>query len=107
MPRLEILVGAALILVSLIYRFTASGSASFTVWIPAILGGLIAALGWWAGQGGGALALGGVRVVAVVGAAACVFRLVKGGFDLAAPGQQAQAITAVLCLYVLVRSWRA
>lgn len=105
MPRLDILVGLSLILVSVVYRLIGGGT-SFTVWIPAILGALIVAFGWWLGNGGGAGALWGVRVVAVVGAVACIVRLVKGGFDLSAYGQQAQAITAVLCLYLLVRSWR-
>lgn len=106
MPRLEILVGLALVLVSIVYRFI-TGSTSFTLWIPAVIGVLLAALGWWAGQGGGNAATWGVRLVAAAGAIACIVRLVKGGFDLSAYAQQSQAITAVLCLYVVVRSLKS
>jgi hypothetical protein len=105
MPRFTILIGLALVVVSVVFVLITK-TASVTAWIPAMLGGLLALLGWWAGRGGGGLALGGIRVVALIGFGVTVWRLWKGGFDLTSHVQQAQAITAALCLVVLLRSLR-
>lgn len=103
MPRLEYLIGAALVLVSLAYRLI-TGTTSFTVWIPAIIGVVLALAGLWAASGGGTAALWAVRLVAAAGAGACLVRLLKSGFDVSSYAGQSQAITAVLCTYMLVRS---
>lgn len=104
MPRLEFVIGAALVLVSVAYRFI-TATTSFTVWIPAVIGGVLALAGLWAASGGGTPALWAVRIVAAAGAGACLVRLVKSSFDVASYSGQSQAITAVLCAYMLVRSF--
>ena len=103
MAQFSLLIGLALCAVSVAFAFI-TGNVSFTVWIPAILGVLIALFSGGAGRGQ-ASSLWGIRAVAAVGLAACVLQLVKGGFNLASHAQQAQAITAALCLLTLLRSF--
>jgi hypothetical protein len=103
MSRFAIRTGLALVVVSVAYAIL-SGTKSVTVWIPALLGILIALLGWLEARGG-PFAVGGMRIVAVAGLAGCVFQLWKGGFNLVnSHAQQAQAVTAALCALLLVRS---
>jgi uncharacterized membrane protein len=103
MARFSVLIGLVLIVVSVAFAIL-TGTASFTVWIPAILGVVIALLGWSMAKGN-AGNVWGIRVVAAIGLVACAIQLVKHGFNLASHGQQAQLITAALCLLVIMRSF--
>ena len=97
MPRVVSLLALALIVVGTIYPLT-TGTTSPTAWIPAMLGGAVLLLVLW----GRAPARALVILVALAGLGASIWRLVKGGFDLGAAPQQAQALTALLCLGLLV-----
>lgn len=103
MLRFSILIGLALVAVSVVFAVL-TGTTSVTAWIPAMLGAVIMLLAWWATTGAYGIAIGGIRLVALAGLAVTVWRLWKGGFDLASHVQQAQAITAALCLILLWRS---
>jgi hypothetical protein len=103
MSRFAIRIGLALVVVSIVFAIL-TGPKHVTVWIPALLGILIALLGWLLARDG-PFAVGGMRLVALAGLAACLLQLWKGGFDVVGShAQQAQAITAALCLLLLVRT---
>jgi hypothetical protein len=97
MPGLVTILALGLVAVGVGYPLL-TGTTSVTAWIPAMLGGAILAARF---LGGGRTAQVATVVVAAVGLVACAIRLAKGGFDLAAPAQQAQALTAVLCVAIL------
>lgn len=101
MPGLVTILALGLVAVGVGYPLL-TGTSSITAWIPAMLGAAILAVRLAAGAGGGRGVQTATAVVAGVGLVACAIRLVKGGFDLSSSAQQAQALTAALCLAILV-----
>lgn len=99
--------GLLLIAVS-VYSYVQEGGKSLTIWIPAALGALIAFRAWWARQSATHLkfALWSIRLIALLGVGASVWRLSKVGFALDTLAEQAQAATAVLCLAALFATFR-
>jgi hypothetical protein len=102
MSRFMILSGFALIAVSVAFAFI-TGNPTFTLWIPAILGVLVALFGWRLSKGQ-PFSLAIIRFVAALGLTACVLQLFRGGFNLTSHAKQAQLITAALCALILARS---
>ncbi len=96
MPRVVSFLALALIAVGAIYPLT-TGTTSVTAWIPAMLGAAVLLLVLW----GRAPARALIVLLALAGLGASIWRLVKGGFDLSAGSQQAQALTTLLCLGLL------
>jgi hypothetical protein len=100
--RFAVLIGLALVAVSVTF-VALSGAKSFTQWIPAVLG--VAVLLFAAPVAkGGVVPLWGIRLIALIGLVACGIQLVQRGFDMTSRAQQAQAITAALCLLLFLRS---
>jgi|GEM_PF-5249274 len=97
MPRIVTLLALGLVGVGVVFPL-ATGTTSVTAWIPAMLGGAVLLLMLW----GRAPARTLIMLVALAGLGASIWRLVKGGFDLGTAPQQAQALTALLCLGLLV-----
>lgn len=105
MPRSVALLALGLVAVGIVYPLK-TGAASWTAYIPAILGGVLLLLGLWRSPAARIVA----GLVAVAGIVASLVRLLKGSPDLGNPVHQALGLTALLCalvLVVLVRPRRA
>lgn len=105
MLRFAIVVGLLLIAVSVVAAVRAE-TQSLTTWIPAVLGAVIAMRATWAlsHPAGLRFAVGMIRLMALLGAGASLWKLSQGGFDLTTNAHQAQAVTTLLCVAVLLRS---
>ena len=104
MPQTTLLVAALLVALGL-GTYTATGGSSFTALIPAILGAVLALLGFVGLRGGAARrhAMHGVAVVALLGilgslrAVPSLVALLSGGLVERPVAVIAQVLTIVLC----------
>lgn len=105
MLRFALVVGLLLIAVSVVAALRADVQSP-TIWIPAVLGAVIALRAGWAQRHpqGLRFAVWSLRTIAALGLGACLWKLSQSGFDLQGHKGQAQAAAAVLCLALLLRS---